>query len=80
VGRGFAESDASLRAFHHPAEPLYLAAWMKYAPGLLTLAHLPVLIAAILGVTYMGLVVGGNRIGLLTGILACLHPFLRYTG
>ncbi|MFL5575843.1 MAG: hypothetical protein ACJ79S_07755 [Gemmatimonadaceae bacterium] len=68
--------DGSMRAFHLPAHPLYLAAGMRALPPALTRYwSVPVTVTLIVAVAYVALLLGGARLALATGAIGALLPF-----
>lgn len=74
-------TEAPLRAYLLPAEPLYLAAAFRWLPSTLwPYLHLPVVLVFVLAIAATGVAVGGARLGLTAGLLAALDPFVLYHG
>ena len=74
-------AEEPLRAYHLPAEPLYLAAGLRFLPPTLSrYLHVPVTVLFVTAVAAVGVWVGGRVVGLLAGALATLDPFVLVHG
>ena len=70
-------AEEPLRAYHLPAEPLYLAAGFRFLPPTLSrYLHVPVTVLFVTAVAAVGVWVGGRVVGLLAGALATFDPFV----
>lgn len=75
------EENKQLKMWHLPGEPLYLAVGMKVLPQpMMRYLHVPVTAALIVAVAIFAGVVFGPRVGLVTGIVAILQPFVLVHG
>jgi hypothetical protein len=69
------------RAWQLPAEPLFLAAGFSVLPASLwPYLHVPVTTALVMAVTIAATTLGGPILGLVTGVLASLDPFVLIHG
>ncbi len=69
------------RFFQLPGEALYLAFWFRILPEKMQrYVHVPVTVALVTSVTYVGALLGGPWLGLGTGILASVQPFVILHG
>ena len=74
-------AEEPLRAYHLPAEPLYLAAGFRFLPPALSrYLHVPVTVLFVAAVAAVGIWVGGRVVGLLAGALAMFDPFVLVHG
>ena len=74
-------AEEPLRAYHLPAEPLYLAAGFRFLPPTLSrYLHVPVTVLFVTAVAAVGVWVGGRVVGLLAGALATFDPFVLVHG
>ena len=74
-------AEEPLRAYHLPAEPLYLAAGFRFLPPTLSrYLHVPVTVLFVTAVAAVGVWVGGRLVGLLAGVLATFDPFVLVHG
>lgn len=74
-------AEEPLRAYHLPAEPLYLAAGFRFLPSALRrYLHVPITVLFVTAVAAVGVWVGGRVVGLLAGALAMFDPFVLVHG
>lgn len=80
VDRGeFAAGDR--RAYHLPAEPLYLAAgFALLPPGAWRYLHVPVVVLLVASITAAALSIGGPSLGWTAGLIAAFDPFVLVHG
>lgn len=70
-----------LRMFHLPGEPLYLAGGFRLLPTAAErYLHVPVTVLLIAASCAVAVRLAGPRAGLLTGLIACLHPYMLLHG
>lgn len=69
-----------LRAFQLPGEPLYLAAGFRLPAVLWRYLHVPVTVLLVSSIAAVGLLMGGSRLALATGLVANLDPFVLVHG
>jgi hypothetical protein len=80
VDRGeFAAGDR--RAYHLPAEPLYLAAGFALLPaGAWRYLHVPVVVLLVASIAAVAVTVGGPSLGWAAGLIAAVDPFILVHG
>lgn len=72
---------APLRAYQLPGEPLYLALGFRALPdAALRYLHVPVAALLVTAIAAVALIAGGRQMGLLTGLLASVDPFIVFHG
>jgi hypothetical protein len=74
-------SEAPLRAYHLPAEPVLLATGLAVLPQSLTpYLHVPITALFVLAVATMGFRLGGRPLGFAAGFIAAFDPFVLAHG
>ena len=80
-GPGAPGTDLPLRYYVLPGEPLYLAsAFAVLPPSAERYVHVPITVLLIGAVVAFAAIVGGPRLGVATGLVAALQPFMIVHG
>lgn len=70
-------ANGGLRAYHLPAEPLYLATGFAILPeSLWRYLHIPVVVLFVTAIATVGLAIGGPSVALAAGLAAGLDPYV----
>jgi len=69
------------RAYQLPGEPLYLAAGFRLLPqAAWRYLHVPVATSFVVAIGLVGCLAGGAMVGLVSGLVAAVHPFVLVHG
>jgi hypothetical protein len=79
--RGPSVPNSAYRRYHLPVEPLYLAGALRFLPPRLhRYIHVPVTVLLVTSVAYVAFYLGGPSLGLVTGLVGSLQPFVALHG